>query len=149
MLSCVIIYNVCVTFFNVVVGPGHRTLSRAATCWAGRCPGPTISVIFASVFLRQVNIGTAGTEFSWPTELSCICINVNQWICLFCLFYLHVVSVLRAAEYSSTGPSVGWSSVGRPHNLVVVVSQVTATIDWFSLFTSSFRADMCWISVRM
>ena len=52
VLSCVIIYNVCVTFFNVVVGPGHRTLSRAATCWAGRCPVPTISVIFASVFFK-------------------------------------------------------------------------------------------------
>ena len=39
-----------VTFFNVVVGPGHRTVSRAATCWAGRYPGPTISVTFASVF---------------------------------------------------------------------------------------------------
>ena len=139
-----------VTFFNVVVRPGHRTVSRVATCWAGWCPGPTISIIFASLFkTRQINIGTAAPEFSWPTELSRISVNVNQWIYLFCFFYLQVVSVLRAADYSSTGISVGWSSVGRPRNLVVVISQVTATVDWSSLFTSSFRADMCWISVWM
>ena len=47
------------------------------------------------MFLRQVNIGTAAPKFSWPTELSRICINVNQWIYLFCFFYLQVVSVLR------------------------------------------------------
>ena len=104
---------------------------------------------FLQVFLRQVNIGTAAHEFSWSTELSCICINVNQWIYLFCFFYLQVVSVLQAADYSSTGPGFGWSLAGRLRNLVVVISQVTATVDWCSLSTSSFRADMCWISVRM
>ena len=93
------------------------------------------------MFLRQVNIGTAAPKFSWPTELSRICINVYQWIYLCCFFYLEVVSVLRAADYSSTGPGVGWSSVGRPRNLVIVVSQVTATVDWYSLFPSSFRAE--------
>ena len=33
-----------------MVRPGHRTVSGAATCWADWCPGPTISVTFASVF---------------------------------------------------------------------------------------------------
>ena len=47
-LELIIEYRV--TFLNVVVRPGHRTVLCVATCCAGRCPGPTISIIFASVF---------------------------------------------------------------------------------------------------
>ena len=77
------------------------------------------------VFIRHVDIGTVLPQFSWPTELSRICINVNQYIYLFCFFHLHVVLVLRAAFYWARC----WSLVGRPHKMVVVVSQVTAAVD--------------------
>ena len=139
----------CVTFFNVVVGPGHRTVSRAATCWAGRYPGPTISVTFASVFKTgRYWHGCAWVQLAdWAQSHLYQCKSVYLPV-LFSFIY----RLCRSCKLLITpllGPVlVGLRLAGRT-TWLVVVSQVTATIDKSSLFTSSFMADICSTLVRI
>ena len=138
-----------VTFFNVVVGPGHRTVSRAATCWAGRYPGPTISVTFASVFKtgRYWHGCTWVQLADWAQSHLYQCKPVYLPV-LFSFIY----RLCRSCKLLITpllGPVlVGLRLAGRT-TWLVVVSQVTATVDKSSLFTSSFMADICSTLVRI
>ena len=142
-------FYVTVTFFNVVVGPGHRTVSRAATCWAGRYPGPTISVTFASVFKTgRYWHGCAWVQLAdWAQPHLYQCKPVYLPV-LFSFIY----RLCRSCKLLITpllGPVlVGLRLAGRT-TWLVVVSQVTATVDKSSLFTSSFMADICSTLVRI